>query len=72
MPALSGEARNACYAAGCCCLGAPGLALLALCVQLFPLSDFRHVLLTPCAIFAAEVLSQRGLPGNGLQLRHEK
>ena len=34
------------------------LSLIALCVQLFPLTDFRHVIMTPCNLFAAEVLSQ--------------
>ena len=41
----------------------PGaLALLALCVQLFPLADFRHVILTPTVLLIADVLSASHSP----------
>ena len=43
----------------------PGaLALLALCVQLFPLTDFRHVILTPTVLLVADVLSQTSVPSS--------
>jgi len=43
----------------------PGaLALLALCVQLFPLTDFRHVILTPTVLLVADVLSQPSVPSS--------
>lgn len=34
------------------------LALLALCARLYPVTDFRHAVLTPCIIFTAEVRPQ--------------
>lgn len=34
------------------------LALLALAAQLYPPSDFRHSVLTPCLLFLGEVLAQ--------------
>ena len=43
----------------------PGaLALLALCVQLFPLTDFRDVILTPTVLLVADVLSQPSVPSS--------
>ena len=43
----------------------PGaLALPALCVQLFPLTDFRHVILTPTVLLVADVLSQPSVPSS--------
>ncbi|KAL1512411.1 hypothetical protein AB1Y20_005667 [Prymnesium parvum] len=44
------------------------LALLALCVQIYPLTDYRHPVLTSCAVFTAEVLSQAEAPADLLQL----
>ena len=45
------------------------LALIALCAQLYPVTDFRHTVLTPCVLFVAEVLHQPQPPQGGLQLR---
>ena len=36
----------------------PALAVLALLVQLYPLSDFRHVVVTPLVLLVQEVLAQ--------------
>ena len=48
----------------------PGaLALLALCVQLFPLTDFRHVILTPTVLLVADVLSQPSVPSSERETR---
>ena len=48
----------------------PGaLALLALCCQMYPLSDYRHAVLTPCALLVGEVLSQPELPRSRPALR---
>ena len=48
----------------------PGaLALLSLCAQIYPVSDFRHVVLTPASLLMAEVLSQPALPADGVALR---
>ena len=47
-----------------------GLALVALCVQLYPVTDFRHAVLTPCALLVAEVLAQcPSPPPTGASLR---
>ena len=45
------------------------LALVAMCVQLFSLTDFRHDLLSPLLIFVEEVLTQRHTPTEGVHLR---
>ena len=45
------------------------LALVALCCQLYSLSDFRHVVLTPLALFVQEVLAQREAPATETDLR---
>ena len=47
----------------------PALALLALVVQLYPLSDFRHVVTTPLVLLVQEVLSQPGLPSTAVGTR---
>ena len=46
-----------------------GLALVACCVQLYPASDYRHAVLSPCALLVAEVLAQEGLPRGRVGLR---
>ena len=45
------------------------LALVALCCQLYSLSDFRHVVLTPLVVFVQEVLAQREGPPSEAALR---
>lgn len=48
----------------------PGaLALVALCCQLYPPSDYRHSVLTPCALLVGEVLGQQPLPASRMALR---
>ena len=46
-----------------------GLALIALCVQIYPLSDYRHDILTPLIVFVSEVLSQSTYPSSQVDLR---
>ena len=50
-------------------LGPDALALVALCVQLFSLSDFRHAVLTPLLVFVSEALAQKALPATGVETR---
>jgi hypothetical protein len=40
------------------------MTILIRCVQLFPLTDFRHVILTPTVLLVADVLSQPSVPSS--------
>ena len=47
----------------------PALALLSLSCQLFPVTDYRHPVLTPCTLWIGEALRQKPLPSDRLDLR---